>query len=101
DYETLAQLQLASRALELNWFTLPPDDPLTGKTIRELEIRGRTGASIVGIMRNGVLHPNPAADYQLLPGDRLAIMGNGEQFAALQELLLTSHSAEAATQQDG
>lgn len=94
DYETLAQLQLASRALELNWFTLPPDNSLAGKTIRDLEIRGRTGASIVGIMRNGVLHPNPAADYQLLPGDRLAIMGNGEQFAALQELLLVPNRGE-------
>jgi K+/H+ antiporter YhaU regulatory subunit KhtT len=42
----------------------------------------------VGIIRDGTLHPNPAADYQLMPGDRLAVMGNAEQFAALQELFL-------------
>lgn len=88
DYQTINELQLASRSLELNWFIWPPDTPLTGKTIRELEVRGRTGASIVGIMRDGTLHPNPAADYQLMPGDRLAVMGNAEQFAALQELFL-------------
>lgn len=101
DYQTLSDLQLASRSLELNWLTLPPDNPLAASTIGALAIRGRTGASIVGVIRDGVLHPNPAADYQLMPGDRLAVMGDAIQFTALQELLLGTNMVEVSTHQNG
>lgn len=85
-YQTVAQLQHATRLLELTWVTLPANSPLVGSTIHESSVRQRTGASIVGVMRNGELHPNPEADYCFAAGDLLAVMGNSRQLGAFKEL---------------
>ncbi len=94
EYKTMAQLRRATRSLALNWVTLPEDSPLHGQTIRALQIRGRTGASVVGVMRGGALHPNPSADYQFAPGDRLAIMADVDQFTTFQEMFLPDAAAK-------
>jgi CPA2 family monovalent cation:H+ antiporter-2 len=86
-YQTIAQLQNATRLLELTWLTLPDSSPLVGQTIQELAIRSRTGASVVGVMRNGNLHPNPDAAYRFTASDLIAVMGNQEQLAAFQVLV--------------
>ena len=87
-YQTVAQLQNAVRLLELTWLTLPPDSPLVGRTIQELKIRSQTGVSVVGVMRDGELYPNPEADYQFTIGDLVAVMGNSEQLAAFQAMVM-------------
>jgi CPA2 family monovalent cation:H+ antiporter-2 len=84
EYQTITQLRSASRLLELNWVTLPADSPLAGQTIEALEIRGRVGVSIVGVIRNGSLYPNPAASHLLLADDMVAVMGNPEQLEGFQ-----------------
>ena len=88
-YQTVAQLQNAVRLLELTWLTLPPDSPLVGRTIQELKIRSQTGVSVVGVMRDGELYPNPEADYQFTIGDLVAVMGNSEQLAAFQAMVMS------------
>ena len=52
-YEALSQLRDASHLLELSWVALPNESPLLQRTIKEMEIRSRTGASIVGVLRRG------------------------------------------------
>jgi len=86
EYQTLAQLDNASRLLELTWVTLPENSPLVGQTIQELAIRRRTGASVVGVIQDGMLRPNPEAAYRFRPGDLVAVMGSPEQLAAFQQL---------------
>jgi CPA2 family monovalent cation:H+ antiporter-2 len=87
DYQTLAQLQSAQRQLELNWVTLPAGSPLVGRTIGELHIRTRTGASIVAFMREETLTPNPGADQQLAAGDNVLMLGSQTQVAKFEELI--------------
>ena len=86
-YETLSQLKGAIHLLELTWTTLPVGSHLVGRTIKDLSIRSRTGTSVVGVMRNGKLHPNPDADYQFAVGDFVAVIGNSEQLVAFQALV--------------
>lgn len=69
----------AGSLLELNWFLLDPECPLIGRTIGELKIRTQTGVSVVGVMRDGVLHPNPGPDFRFGPGDFVAVIGKREQ----------------------
>lgn len=85
-YHTLSELQLASRSIELSWLRLPPGSPFVGRTIGDIAVRKRTGASIVGVMRGGELLPNPSADVRLEDQDRLAVIANAEQVAALERL---------------
>ncbi len=58
-----------------------------GRTIKELDLRTKTGISIVGVMHEGELHPNPDAKYQLKAGELITVMGNVEQRADFQALI--------------
>lgn len=53
--------------------------PLSGMMIRELELRTRTGASIVALEREGKSQINPGPDLELLHGDTLLLLGTSEQ----------------------
>ena len=66
---------------------LPPESAAAGKLIRELQLRTRTGASIVGIERNGASVINPGPDDELLPGDRVLLIGTAPQLAAARTAL--------------
>jgi monovalent cation:H+ antiporter-2, CPA2 family len=87
EYHLLAQLQNASRLLEMSWVTVPADSPLIGQTIRESAIRRQTGVSVVGIMRDGVLSPNPDTAYRFASGDFVAVMGSPQQLISFQKLI--------------
>jgi len=51
-------------------------------------VRKRTGASLVGVIRNGTLQPNPGPEFRFAEGDAVAVMGRPEQYEAFQELAL-------------
>ena len=48
---------------------------MANRSIGESEIRKTTGASVVGVVRDGQLKPNPDADFILMPEDLIAIIG--------------------------
>lgn len=73
--------------LELNWISLTSESPLIGKSIKELAIRTRTGASIVGIIRNGKFYPNPDARYRFAAGDLVAVLGEPQQISAFEDMV--------------
>lgn len=73
--------------LELDWLALEAGSPFNGSTIGELEIRSRTGMSVVGVERDGTFHPNPGPEFRFAPGDLVAAMGNSEQRMALEQLV--------------
>jgi len=75
DYATLGQLRSAEDQFELEWVRLPETSRLAGRTIGAAEIRHRTGASIVGILREGQLTTNPGPDCLLEAEDLLAVIG--------------------------
>lgn len=87
DYNSLAQLQNVARLLDLTWLTLPGQSGLVGCTLEECHIRGRTGASVVGVLRNGDFTPNPPADFRFRAGDWVAVMGDTEQLAAFEGIV--------------
>ncbi|MEE4177833.1 MAG: potassium channel protein [Bacteroides sp.] len=60
----------------------------TNKTIGELQIREKTGVSILGIKQeNGQYILNPSADTVLTKGIMLFVLGNKEQVGHLKSLL--------------
>ncbi len=83
----LQQLQHTSRSLRVDWITLPPESALAGQTLSEAAIRTRTGASIVAVLRQDVVAPNPSPDYRMAAGDMLAVLGTAEQERALRALI--------------
>jgi len=76
DYETLSQLRGAEQQFDLQWIRLTQESPIVYKSLGKIEIRKKTGASVVGVVRQKILKPNPDANFILLPGDLVAIIGN-------------------------
>ena len=68
--------------------TIAPASPAVGKTLAELDLRGRTGATVLAIVRgeDGVIVPT--AREALREGDCLALTGTHEAVAAARGLLL-------------
>jgi CPA2 family monovalent cation:H+ antiporter-2 len=66
---------------------LGSDSPAVGKTLAELNLRGITGATVLGIVREGGSVVSPTGYERLAPGDVLAMTGTGEAVAAARALL--------------
>jgi len=76
DYQVLSQLRSAEQQFDLQWVRLAPESPIAHRSIGESGIRKRTGASVVGVVREKQLKPNPDADFVLMPNDLVAIIGS-------------------------
>ncbi len=85
-YTTLAQLRTAELSFDLQWVALDVGSPLVAKSMGEAKIRRTTGASVVGVIRDGRLEANPDADFRFQGGDLVAIMGTDEARRAFQEM---------------
>jgi CPA2 family monovalent cation:H+ antiporter-2 len=81
------------REAELTMVAIP-GEAAPGRLIRELELRTRTGASIVAIERNGLRVVNPGPDEEVLAGDQVLLLGSPDQLARATELLKKDGAAE-------
>ena len=75
------------READLEALTLGEHSVAAGKLIRELALRTKTGASVVGIERAGKAIINPGPDEELLPGDQILIIGSADQLASARALM--------------
>ncbi|MDF1580490.1 MAG: cation:proton antiporter [Desulfuromonadales bacterium] len=89
-HQDLKLLQDARNLLELSWERLTSKTSLPGRSLRELEIRQRTGVSIVGIIRNKKFMPNPDADFEFAAGDLIAAIGDTAQLETFRSYIQTS-----------
>lgn len=74
---------------DLDTLEIPADSPFVGKLLREIGLRSHTGASVVGIEREGPNIINPGPDEEILALDRVLLLGNSEQLAAAKKFLTT------------
>lgn len=74
--------------IEIGWYEVKSGDHIEGKSIRELEVRKKSGVSIVGIMRSGGFIPNPEPDFVFTSGDLVAIIGTEEKRDLFKQMFL-------------
>jgi CPA2 family monovalent cation:H+ antiporter-2 len=65
---------LAGVVVERLW--IRPGSPLAGSSLGELDLRQRTGASVIGIQRGSEALPNPGATADIREEDILLVMGD-------------------------
>lgn len=66
---------------------IPPGSPAIGRTIRELDVRAKTGASIVSVARGEEKYRNPGPNWCFEAGDVVSVIGDPRQLAALKNLM--------------
>jgi len=79
--------------LVLEWFTVQPRSACIGMTIRELQVRTATGASIVSIIEpDETKRTNPEAHTVLNEGATLIIAGDRKSINTAKRLLIDGRS---------
>jgi CPA2 family monovalent cation:H+ antiporter-2 len=75
----LGNLNAALQAATSETVKLKKGSPVIGKTLAELDLRGKTGATLIAVMRNDETKINPGAKYKLCEDDVLVLLGKGEK----------------------
>lgn len=57
-----------------------------GKSLKELNVRAKLGVNIIAVRRSGKINVSPAADYQILEGDIIVVLGDTDALSTVQKL---------------
>lgn len=60
-------------------------EKMTGKTLKELELRANFDVNVMAIKRGDQLYISPGADDKILEGDKLVLMGKNENLEKMRE----------------
>ncbi len=66
---------------------IPATSPAIGGTVVTLNIRAKTGASVVSVVRGGKTTRNIGPEWEFRAGDRIVALGDHKQIAALKDLM--------------
>ena len=70
--------------------TLEPGSPCAGRTLREIDLRGRTGATVIAIERQTVGTIYPTGNEALAESDVVVVTGSKASVAAARSMLTTT-----------
>jgi len=87
ELRSLHQLLHASKHVEISWLALDRASPLAGRALAESDIRARTGASVIALIRDGKLTANPKSAVRFEAGDRVGVIGDPAQIEAARRII--------------
>ena len=93
EFAVLDQFVAATRGMQITWEPVRDDSPIAGLTLAEANIRSRTGASVVALVRGDRVLANPKSHERFQPGDVVGLIGSPEELTGAWNLL--SSRAEA------
>jgi monovalent cation:H+ antiporter-2, CPA2 family len=88
---TLAQLMTAADVEEV---VLPRGSPAIGQSLKDLGLRERTGASVIGVAREGKIIGNPGASFVLREDDVVFLFASAREHDAARAYLLPEGVSE-------
>ena len=65
---------------------VPAPKSWIGKTLKELNVRAKLGVNIIAVESGKQTNVSPSADYQILEGDVLVVLGDNYSLEAVQKL---------------
>jgi CPA2 family monovalent cation:H+ antiporter-2 len=75
---------------EVETCRIEEDSPAVGKTLVDISVRPRTGASVIAWTRAGVTQSNPSEKTRLQAGDIVVLLGSRAQIRRAIGLLVES-----------
>jgi CPA2 family monovalent cation:H+ antiporter-2 len=75
DQENIGRIAELFAGATVDNVQIEPDSSAAGKTLKELDIRHNTGATVIAVARNSVANTNPGPDYRLEPADIIVLIG--------------------------
>ena len=65
---------------------IPAPKSWVGKTLKELNVRAKLGLNIIAVESGEKTNVSPSADYQILEGDIMVVLGDNYSLEAVQKL---------------
>ncbi|MEN6302137.1 MAG: cation:proton antiporter [Armatimonadia bacterium] len=87
-----ASLRLLLTTTDLIEVPLNDQAPAVSQTLRQLDLRNRTGATLIGLVRRGIVSGSPDPDLPLRSGDMLLLFGDKAALKAAREVLTEEQS---------
>jgi TrkA domain protein len=87
--ERISDLRHEVEGLSIDWVNLEQGRGLAGRTIGDGQIRTRTGASVVAVIRGTRSIPGPGPEFELQGGDIALVIGSIDGVEAAHRLLVT------------
>lgn len=84
---TLTDIQKALQLSLTETFLVDDKSPAAGKNLIELNLRDKTGVTIIAIVRDGKAFTNPQKDFVITNGDVLVLLGSHKQLNDAMKLL--------------
>ena len=56
------------------------------KTLKELNVRAKLGVNIIAVERGSKIDVSPAADYRIMEGDIMVVLGDADALSTVQKL---------------
>jgi CPA2 family monovalent cation:H+ antiporter-2 len=100
EHRLLHDLVHASGNIEVTWMRLEEGNPIIGNTLAEANLRARTGASVVAIMRSRELLANPKSSTVFESGDRVGFIGDKEQVEEVEKLFSESAVSDRGVERE-
>ena len=65
---------------------IPAPQSWIGKTLKELNVRAKLGVNIIAVESGKKTNVSPSADYLILEGDIMVVLGDNYSLEAVQKL---------------
>jgi len=86
--QALEAVELALQEMVIEWYKIEPEYAAVDKSIRELQVRQHTGATIIAVIEpDGTQRINPEPDQIIRQGATLVVIGQREHMQALKQLI--------------
>ena len=85
--ERLARMQEQIEGISTEGIVVAPGSPYDGRPMGEAQIRSRTGASVVALVRGGDVIPSPTPAQVVRAGDKVVVVGTEEGVRATAKIL--------------
>jgi CPA2 family monovalent cation:H+ antiporter-2 len=71
---------------------LTDTSPVIGKDLGELELRGKSGATVIAVVREGETKISPGANFKLREGDTVVLLGSPKKLARAVRIIQPSEN---------
>jgi CPA2 family monovalent cation:H+ antiporter-2 len=96
ELQVLAQLLHTARGMHIAWHAVPPGSALDGRSLAEADLRARTGASVIALIRDQRMLANPKSSTVFQAGDLVGLIGEAEDVASAERLIAGTLEAPGA-----
>ena len=86
--ERIGDLRTEVQGLSIEWLTLDESSALANKTIGDGQIRTRSSASVVAVLRGDDSIPGPGPSFLLKPGDTVLVTGSHDGVEVARRIIL-------------